>query len=282
MNRYLEEAGTLRAKKRFSQNFLVEERYLSGIAETLELSENDTVLEIGPGSGFLTEKLLEKAGCVVAVELEHAMCRLLQEKFGESSNFRLIEKDILKFSFDDIAAPTFKVAGNLPYNLTSPILFYLSGELHNPDYPLRNRIEKITVMVQKEVGERITASSGGKAYNPLSISIQCWFAAELAFTVPSEAFYPKPRVDSAVVVLTPRKQPLVNVADYSLLSRLVRTAFAQRRKTIRNTLRHAEFAPVDVLDRIFEETGIDPGLRAEAISIEDYGRLANAFHQNTG
>jgi 16S rRNA (adenine1518-N6/adenine1519-N6)-dimethyltransferase len=283
-NAYLEIARNLRAKKRFSQNFLVEEQYLDAIVRTLDIKPDDTVLEIGPGSGFLTEKLIARAGQVVAVELERGMLDLLHRKYHKQANLILVESDILKFSFETVPAPTFKVVGNLPYNLTSPILFLLAGELHDADYPLRKRIERITVMVQKEVGERIAARPGTKAYNSLSISLQYRYQAEVAFTLPSTAFHPQPKVDSAVVTLIPREAPLLEVADYTLLSRLVRTAFAQRRKTIRNALRQNDFAAPDVLDRIFEETGINSGLRAEAIAIEDYGRLANAFHHysNTG
>lgn len=278
----LEEARQLRLKKRFSQNFLINEAVLEAIADAAQLQPNETVLEIGAGSGFLTEKLLARGGQVVSVELEHAMCGYLRGKLAGRPNFILVEGDILRFDFASVPAPRFKVVGNLPYQITSKILFLLAGELNQPEYPLRKRIERLTVMVQKEVGERITASPGQRAYNPLSIALQFWFEPRLNFIVPARDFYPAPKVDSAVVTLIPREAPPVEVRDMAAFGRLVRAAFSQKRKTVRNALLNSSFASPAVLDRIFEETGIDSGLRAEALSIQAFGELSNAIGADTG
>lgn len=280
-NILLEEARRLRLKKRFSQNFMINEAVLERITERMALSEQDTVLEIGPGAGFLTEKLLETSAQVTAVELDPRMCRHLREKFTGHPRLQLVEQDILKFDFGTIPVERLKVVGNLPYQITSKILFLLAGELHQTLYPLRERIGQLTVMVQKEVAERITAVPGQRAYNPLSIAMQFWFDAHLDFIVPSGDFYPPPKVESAVVTLIPRAEPRTSVQDMRQFSKLVRIAFAQKRKTIRNALLGGGFASSAVLDRIFSQTGIDSGLRAEALSIDAFGELSNAFGSDT-
>jgi 16S rRNA (adenine1518-N6/adenine1519-N6)-dimethyltransferase len=276
-NRLLAEARQLRLKKRFSQNFMVNEAVLLRIAELMRLNADEPVLEIGAGAGFLTEKLLATSAQVTAVELDPRMCRHLREKFVDQANLTLVEQDILKFDFTTLKAPQFKVVGNLPYQITSKILFLLAGELSQPQALLRKRIRQITVMVQKEVAERITALPGQRAYNPLSIALQFWFDARLDFIVPARDFYPAPKVESAVVTLTPRLEPRTTVYDMAQFAKLVRIAFAQKRKTIRNALLNGGFASPAVLDRIFSQTGIDPGLRAEALSIDVFGELSNAF-----
>lgn len=278
-NPLLLEAKHLRLKKRFSQHFLINGGVLEQICNLMELTSEDTILEIGPGGGFLTGKLLEKAGTVIAVELDSRMCDYLAKKFPAHlhPNFRLAQQDILRFNFDPIPAPKFKIVGNLPYQITSKIMFLLAGELEQVHYPLRERISQLTVMVQREVAERITATPGHRAYNALSIALQFWFEARLEFEVPSKDFSPPPKVESAVVVLTPRSAPAVDVQDIALFAKLVKGAFSQKRKTIRNALMHASFASGETIDRVFERVGVNTGLRAEAISIQIFGALANAF-----
>jgi len=283
-NPLFEEARRLRLKKRFSQNFLTNAAVLDRIADLMNLGSSDVLLEIGPGAGFLTERLLAcNSQRLIAVELDRRMHEYLQEKFpvAKYPDLQLIQRDILRFNFDEISAPRFKVVGNLPYAITSKIMFLLAGELEQVHYPLRERISQLTVMVQKEVAERITATPGQRAYNPLSIALQFWFEAHLDFVVPAKAFYPAPKVESAVVTLTPREKPVAEVEDMALFARLVRTAFSQKRKTIRNALLGGSFATAEELDRIFEVTGINSGLRAEAVSIHAFGELANAFRSNT-
>lgn len=272
-----EEARRLRLKKRFAQHFLTDRGVLDRIAATLELQPDETVLEIGPGAGFLTERLLAQAGSVVAVELERKMVAYLASKFHAEDRLTLIGEDILRFDPMTIEAERLKIVGNLPYNITSPILFHLCGELQTTEHPLRQRMERLVIMVQREVGERITARPGQKAYNQLTVAVQMWFDARLDFLVPAHSFYPPPKVESAVLTLTPRTAPRADVADLARFGALVRAAFSQKRKTVRNALLGAQFAPPDVLDTMFTTADVDPGLRAEAISIEAFGSLANAI-----
>ncbi len=280
--RLAEEARHLRLKKRFSQHFMINESVLDRMAALMHLTSEDTVLEIGPGGGFLTEKLLATGAHVIAIELDKQMCAYLRKKFADRPNFELVEQDVLHFDFNAVDASKFKVIGNLPYQITSKIMFYLAGELEETDYPLRKRIQQLTVMVQKEVAERIAATPGQRAFNPLSIALQFWFEPRLDFLVPARDFYPAPKVDSGIVTLTPLTQPKANVHDMKVFSRLVRTAFAQKRKTVRNALLNGGFASGVVLDRIFSDTGINPGLRAEALPVDAFGDLSNAFSSDTG
>lgn len=279
-----QEARNLRLKKRFSQNFLIRESVLERIAECLSVQPDETVLEIGAGAGFLTQQLLKYPARLTAVEVDPRMCRYLQEKFAAFSpeKFQLVAQDILRFDFTALPTERFKVVGNLPYQITSPILFLLAGELNDLNYSLRRRIDQITVMVQKEVGERICAAPGQRCYNALSIALQFWFEPRYEFTVPAQDFYPVPKVDSAVISLTPRQAPLVQVADQALFARLVRAAFSQKRKTVRNALINNGFASAELLDKIFSATGVNPTLRAEAIPIVAFGELANVFSSNSG
>src|SRR6478609_1831126 len=227
----MQEARQLRLKRRFSQNFLINATVLKNIATVLDLKPGDPLLEIGAGSGFLTDALLQTGAKVTAIELDSGMCWYLKKKFqkqlgivppdapavNHAPELRLLEGDFLKLepSIMDVAAKEgnevstsalpnqFKVVGNLPYGITSKILFKLIGELEDIDHAWRSRISQLTFMVQKEVAERITAKPGEKAYNNLSIAMQMRCHARLEFIVPSRDFYPAPKVDSAIISLTP-------------------------------------------------------------------------------
>ncbi|MDX2085235.1 MAG: 16S rRNA (adenine(1518)-N(6)/adenine(1519)-N(6))-dimethyltransferase RsmA [Candidatus Melainabacteria bacterium] len=281
-----EEVSRLRLKKRFSQNFLVDDRVLDAIVQAAEPATTDTVLEVGAGGGFLTQRLLPVVGALTAVELEWTMIDYLQKKFSPPEQYphlTLVEADILKFPMETaIAAEQFKVVGNLPYAITSPILFRLVGELSAADHPLRQRLSRVVLMVQQEVAERIVATPGQKAYGPLAIASQFWFEAKLAFRVPASAFVPRPKVVSAVVTLTPRQAPRVAVPDLSLLSRLVRVAFAHKRKTLWNNLRHANWLTDDEWQTILTLTAIDRNRRPGDLAIEEFGALCHAIHSGTG
>jgi 16S rRNA (adenine1518-N6/adenine1519-N6)-dimethyltransferase len=278
----LEEARRLRLKKSYSQNFLVDESVLSRIVNFLGLQPEEIVLEIGPGAGFLTRKLLEHSIHLTAVELDPHMVKYLTKKFSDTPCFDLVHQDILQFDFDRLGSGPYTVVGNLPYNITSPILFKLTGELNVADYPLRRRIRQACLMVQREVGERICARPGSKAYNPLSIAVQFWFEASLAFTIPPQAYYPAPKVHSAIVRLTPRTEPAYPVADLDRFNQLIRAAFGQRRKTLRNALLAAPWLSPGQLDAALTAVGLSPDLRAEQVSIEQFGALANALPQHAG
>ncbi len=297
-NVLLAEAKRLRAKKRFSQNFLVSASVLNRIVEIVDPQPKETLIEIGPGIGFLTQQLLhqidtlESSGTsLIGVELERQMIVHLKQKFRNHPHFQLIERDILKYDFSEIQAETFKIVGNLPYNITSPILFHLAGELYDRDYPLRQRIQQATLMVQKEVGQRICAKPGDKGYNALTIAVQYWFETTFEFVVPPQSFHPQPKVESAIITLKPRLEPLTPIQDLHVFSRLIKAAFHQRRKTLKNAL--ASFAETEVLDKIFKQVShaFAPEFkddeypiqskRAQELSIEILGALANAYTEHT-
>lgn len=282
----IEEARRLRLKKSFSQNFLVDEGVLDKIVSTFDVQPGDHVLEIGPGAGFLTKRLLDAGAQVTAVELDRDMCWTLTGKWHDHPRFTLVQQDILKFSMLEYlesrpeGAPV-KVLGNLPYNITSPILFYLLGELAAEAPPIRWRIPTIGVMVQKEVGQRITARPGSKAYNPLSIAVQYWYDARMVLDIPSRSFYPAPKVDSAMVKITPRTEPLCPIQDIGRFDKLIRAAFSQRRKTLKNSLVGMGYCTAEALAQAVVELSaefeLDPLARAEALSIEQLGALSNAL-----
>jgi 16S rRNA (adenine1518-N6/adenine1519-N6)-dimethyltransferase len=282
-NPLIAEARKLRLNRELSQVFLVDDGFLQRITDAVNPQPEDTLVEIGPGGGFLTQHLLSRTGKLIAVDVDERMITHLQKKFAAAENLTLVRQDILRFPFETLEPPTFKVSGNLPYHITSPILFRLCGELDEPDYSLRKRISQITVMMEKDVADRIAAQPGRKAYNPLSIALQLWYDIRQEFLVPATAFYPIPKVDSVVVTLTPREQPLTEIHDYKLFGTLIKQAFSQRRKTLWNTLRHGGTVVSEAaLKEALQATGIDPNLRAEALSIEAFGALANACSQHTG
>jgi 16S rRNA (adenine1518-N6/adenine1519-N6)-dimethyltransferase len=276
-NPLVQEAKRLRLKKRFSQNFLVNADILDRIVAAAELSPEETVLEIGPGAGFLTERLLPKAKQVIAVELEREMVAYLAKKFDGRPNLTLESADILKYNLESVAAERFTVLGNLPYAISTPILFRLVGEVAELDFPLRRRLNRIVLMVQKEVAERMTAHPGSRAYGPLAIATQFHFDARMVFDVPPKSFLPPPKVNSAVVVLTPLAAPRIEVRDRDAFQKLVRAGFAQRRKTLWNTLAHAGLGSAERLAELFDAVGLERQVRAEQVSMEGFGRLADAY-----
>ncbi len=277
------EAKKLRMKKRFSQNMLVSQSVIDHIVSVVEPKSGNTIVEIGPGMGFLTRQFLESdADNVVAIELERQMLRHLNANYGSHSKLLLIEHDVLKFNFETIEAAKFKVVGNLPYNITTPILFYLCGELDVTHHPLRSRLRNLTLMVQKEVGQRVTASPGEKGYNALSVAIQNWFTAEYLFTVPADSFHPAPKVQSAVIQLTPRANSVIPEAYLKSVKKLVQTGFHQKRKILKNGWQG--LMPKDQLDEFFkiaEAQGLAgiSASRAEQLSLEQFGQLAKIYDE---
>lgn len=204
----------------------------------------------------------------------------LMEPF-HTENFSLIQQDILAYPLDAIPYERFKVVGNLPYNITSGVLFKFAGELEETIVPMRQRVQQLTFMVQKEVGERMVASAGSKAYSPLSIALQYWFEVQQEFLVPPEAFHPRPKVTSVVVSLIPRKEPLCQVADLALMKRLVRASFQQRRKTLKNSLLHDTGIQPEALEHALLQTGISAQARPETLTIQQFGALADALHRTS-
>jgi 16S rRNA (adenine1518-N6/adenine1519-N6)-dimethyltransferase len=283
------------ASRRFSQNYLVKQSVLDGIVRCLELNAaTDRVLEIGPGLGFLTECLWKTGTPVMAVEIDNRLVEGLRrnyetfsaltsattspDRLPESSGFQLIHRDFLKTTTTDFPWLPTKVVGNLPYNITSPILFKLLGEVDgDPLFPT-GTLQQVTVMVQREVADRMAAKVGTKAYNPLSLALQSRFEVEPEFYVPPEAFYPAPKVTSSVVSLFPKAKPAVAPEQASLFLKVVRAAFQQRRKTLWNALRHSLAPmPAEVIEAALNKAGLNPQHRAEQVPLEGFVALTEAL-----
>lgn len=267
----------LRPNKGLGQNFLVDGNILRKIVALAGIAPGDRVLEIGPGLGALTQTLLEAGASVIAIEKDGALVALLREVLGPSERFELLHADALEVDFaaalagrggagDALPGP-YKIVANLPYYISTPLIMKVvaCGSL----------LARAVLMVQEEVADRLLASPGGKSYGSLTVAVQYGADVEFGAKVPPTVFYPVPSVGSAVVVLTPRP-PRVDVGDEALFFSLVRSAFGQRRKTLRNALR-ALAIPADRLEKAFQESRIDPGRRGETLSVEEFARLCRSL-----
>ena len=262
----------LSAKKHYGQNFLIDERVLSRILQAAEISEEDVVLEIGPGIGTLTEALLQKAGSVIAVEIDKTLIPVLSDTLSGYDNLDLRNEDILKTDIRGIALEKnggmpIKVVANLPYYITTPILLKLL-ESGAP-------IKSITVMVQLEVAERMKSSPGSKDYGALSLAIQYYAEPELNCRVPKNSFLPRPNVDSAVITLRRREEPPVKTKDREAMFRLIKASFQQRRKTLLNGILGAGIYSLskEEIRETIEEAGFSPSVRGETLSLKDFAAL---------
>lgn len=259
----------LRMSKKLGQNFLIDARIVQGIVDAAEIQPGDRVLEIGPGIGTLTQGLAEAGADVTAVELDKKLPAVLKETLKAYDNVRIVPGDILKVNIPEIMGEgPFKVAANLPYYITTPILMTLL-ERHLP-------ITQMVTMVQKEVAERMTARPGSRIYGALSVAVQYYTEPEIVLDVPPRSFIPAPEVMSVVVSCRVRKEPAVKVSDEKLFFRVVKAAFGQRRKTLMNALKGGGFAKEAVRDAL-ETSGIDPTRRGETLTLAEFGRLADAF-----
>ncbi|WP_028874221.1 16S rRNA (adenine(1518)-N(6)/adenine(1519)-N(6))-dimethyltransferase RsmA [Tepidiphilus margaritifer] len=251
-----------RARKRFGQNFLRDPNTIRRIVAAIDPKPGEHLVEIGPGLGALTEPLIESVGQLMAIELDRDLAARLRQRFPEE-RLRLIEGDALRFDFASLPAPL-RVVGNLPYNVSTPLLFHLA------EYA--DRIADMTFMLQKEVVDRMAAEPGSAAYGRLSVMLQQRFAVRKCFDVPPGAFVPVPKVTSSIVRLIPLPVGTHALEDPERFSRLVAAAFNQRRKTLRNALKALIPDPA-----LFIEAGIDPQARAETLTVEDFVRLANVL-----
>lgn len=259
----------LRADKKLGQNFLIDEDVVRRIVEAAELSADDTVLEVGPGIGTLTQGLAESGAEVVAVELDKRLLPVLATTLDGYDNVRVVNGDILQVDImQTVAAPVFKVCANLPYYITTPIIFALLEK--------RLPMERLVAMVQKEVAERMAAKPGGREYGALSVAIQYYTDPEIAFIVPPSSFIPAPAVDSAVIVCKRREKPPVEVCDEELFFRVVKAAFSLRRKMISNSLKNMGITS-EQCAKWLQLAGIDGKRRAETLSLEDFAALTNTF-----
>ena len=249
------------ARKRFGQHFLADPHYVERIVSAIDLQPGDNVVEIGPGLAALTGSLIERAGHITAVEIDRDLAARLREQFG-ASRLTLHEADALDFDFGSLGAKL-RVVGNLPYNISSPLLFRLAQH----DAELRD----VHVMLQREVVARMTAAPATADYGRLTVMLQAKFAIARLFVVPPGAFRPPPKVDSAVARLVPLRGAKPAITDHAVFARVVAAAFAQRRKTLRNALAGV------CSESVLREVGIDPTARGETLSVGQFVRLANAL-----
>lgn len=257
----------LRANKKLGQNFLINQQIIDEIIEKSQITKEDTVLEIGPGLGSLTKALMQNAKRVIAVELDENMVNILNNRFN-NENLEIINDDILKININEITDRygKIKVVANLPYYITTPIVMKLLEEEYN--------IDSITVMVQKEVGERLCADPGSRDFGAVTVGVNFYSKSKVIIDVPKDNFMPVPEVDSCVIKLDILDEPPVFLKDKKRFFRLVKAAFSQRRKTINNSLASGEFSKESVLT-VLNKLGIDAKLRAEDLSIQDFANITN-------
>ena len=265
-------------QKKFGQNFLIDEHVISKIISGAQVTKEDFVLEIGPGIGTMTQYLAEAAREVEAVEIDKKLIPILNETLSEYDNVTIINEDILKVDIRALAleknnGKPIKVVANLPYYITTPIIMGLF-ESHVP-------IDNITVMVQKEVADRMKVGPGSKDYGALSLAVQYYAKPYLVANVPANCFIPRPNVDSAVIRLTRHETPVVSVDNENLLFNIIRASFNQRRKTLQNGLKNSDLisASKEDISEAIRESGLPETIRGEALTLEQFAELANVLNK---
>ena len=265
-------------QKRLGQNFLIDAHVLEKFVSAAGITKDDCVLEIGPGIGTMTQYLAESAGQVIAVEIDTNLLPILADTLKDYSNVKVINQDILKVDINELVKEynngrPIKVVANLPYYITTPIIM----GLFESNVPIDN----ITVMVQKEVADRMQVGPGSKDYGALSLAVQYYASPYIVANVPPNCFIPRPNVGSAVIRLTRYQEPPVQVKDPKLMFKLIRASFNQRRKTLQNGLNNSpeiSFSKEEITKAI-ESLGVSPSVRGEALSLEQFAQLANYFVQ---
>jgi len=270
---YFERAKYFRTKKRLGQNFLIDGQVIADIIDFADIQPDDTIVEIGAGAGFVTEQLVKHAKRVVAIELDEDAIKELKKL--DASNLEIIHNDILKQDLSGLSDEKVKVVANIPYYITSPIIAHLLGEIDDLNNKNRNKISKILLMVQEEVAERMAANenSSGKQYGLLTVLSQFWADVKIMKHVGRRSFYPAPKVNSALVKLDVRENPLLELSDYTHFRKTLKAAFSQRRKNIKNCLLSGGFAK-EQIQKALSSLGIDENTRGEKLSIEMFGRLS--------
>ncbi|MGL5675760.1 MAG: 16S rRNA (adenine(1518)-N(6)/adenine(1519)-N(6))-dimethyltransferase RsmA [Cellulosilyticaceae bacterium] len=268
-------------QKKFGQNFLIDPHVLDKIIRAADITKEDCVIEIGPGIGSVTQALIENAGKVISIEIDNQLIPILTEQFGNEPNFNLIHQDVLKVDLRELIAKEspnkrIKVVANLPYYITTPIIMALLEH----ELP----IESITVMVQKEVADRLASGPGSKQYGAITVSINYYAETYLVANVPQNCFMPRPNVDSAVIKLTLHEKPPVDVQNKAQLLKIIRAAFSQRRKTLLNTLMANGDLGVakDQLKEMLDESGIGSNTRGETLSLERFAMLSDYIDAHRG
>ena len=266
----------IRANKALGQNFLINQQVVDTIVESSQITKQDLVIEIGPGLGTLTKELLEKAGKVICIELDKKMIKILTDRFSLYKNFELIHGDVLKIKSNKIIKEekekngfqSAKIVANLPYYITTPIIMKLLED--------RLDLESITVMIQKEVADRLIAIPGEKETGAITYSVYYYATAEGIMEVPNDSFIPEPEVTSKVIKLTLRKEPPVEVKSRGVMFKIIKSAFMQRRKTLLNALTNTKvFMSKEEGLRILKELHLDENVRAEKLTLEDFAEITN-------
>lgn len=253
-----------RPRKRLGQHFLTDRNLLARIADALGATRDETVIEIGPGRGALTTQLLERAGRVIAIELDRELAPMLAERYAAEPRFQMVEGDVLDQDLGALAGGPYLLAGNVPYNITTPILFHAMR---------RPRPTRSIYLVQREVADRVVAPPGSEAYGALSVNVQALAEASLLFGVSARAFTPPPKVESAVIRIVPRAVSLLREEEEEPFRLLVQGAFGLRRKQMRRVLRTVRAWDAARADEALSAAGIDPEARPETLSPEDFLRL---------
>lgn len=273
MNKY-----NIKANKSLGQNFLINNEAINKIVESSNVESEDLIIEIGPGLGTLTNELLKKAGKVICIELDSKMVNILKDRFKLFNNFEIINQDVLKVDLNELIQKEIetkkikkaKIVANLPYYITTPIIMKLLEEKLN--------LESITVMIQKEVADRLIAVPGSKNTGAITYSVYYYAEAEAIMEVPKESFIPAPEVTSKVIKLNIRKAPPVEIENEKLMFKIIKNAFMQRRKTLLNSLTNSKiFKDKEYGIKVLENIGLDSNIRAENLKIEDYANLAKSI-----
>jgi 16S rRNA (adenine1518-N6/adenine1519-N6)-dimethyltransferase len=251
-------------RKSLGQHFLTDRRILGRIADALHLTGSETVVEIGPGRGALTDLLADRAGRLIAIEYDRALAELLRQRYARRGHVLVAEADVLEVSLGELAAGPYVLVGNVPYYITTPILFHA---LAPP------RAERAVYLVQREVADRLSAAPGTKEYGGLTVNVAAVAKAETLFRVPAGAFSPPPRVESAVVRITPLATPLVTPEEERPLRTLVQNAFGMRRKQMRRVVRSLYALDAPAADELLAAAGVDPEVRPETLSPEQFVAL---------
>jgi 16S rRNA (adenine1518-N6/adenine1519-N6)-dimethyltransferase len=255
------------------QSFLIDNNITAKIVDSAGIETSETVVEIGAGPGMMTRRIADKAGRVIALEIDSRIVEVLRHELGTRPNVHIIEADVLDFDFSSVVKDEdrTKVIGNIPYNISSQILFRL--------IEYRHVISSVTLMFQREVAERIMAPPGSREYGILSVMTVMYMIPSKVTTVPASCFYPKPRVESMVLTMDVRERPLCEACNYDIFRKVVRSAFAKRRKTLINSLKESPFIrDLDIdLASILGGLGINPTRRGETLTVEEFARLSRAI-----
>jgi len=273
--KYIMKKYGITANKSLGQNFLINEDVVNNIVSSSEISKEDLVIEIGPGLGTLTESLLENAGKVIAIELDERMMKILNDRFFMYDNFQIINEDVLKVDLaklireqkEEYNLKNAKIVANLPYYITTPIIMKLLEEELD--------IQSITVMIQKEVADRLIATPGEKLSGAITYSVYYYAKSESIMIVDNNSFIPEPEVKSEVIKLSIRKEPAINLKNKQLFFKLIKVSFMQRRKTLMNALVNGGiFKDKTQAKDVFDKLGLDVNVRGESLSIEDFAKLS--------